>query len=531
MCAENLLLNSMKYLIIYFFVFCVTKVPAQNKMGYTWIVGYNVDFAKFNGTSSLPLTGQKFNASHPSTPMMFTRAHSNICDSLTGNIILSTGGMILYDSAGYIIENGDSLQPTKAYTYNNPAEIPVTQGTIILPKGTENEYYVIIPTVSDSLYDINILNPTGTGKFPFDLLRYNIVDMKQNGGSGKVVQKNKILLRNVELSKVMMQACKHANGIDWWLLKHASYNNTVYRFLVTKDSIYGPYVQSFSEPVWGWFDLYGQSTFSKDGKKYGAVMGKSNKLFLADFDRCSGELSNPKVINIPIDSTTDPYWDNQNARDSLSGGISFSLNGDFVYISKRWNVYQFEVGESDSNLAWYRVVHGFDTTKIAFEGYGQLYRAPDNRIYIGKVGNSFTQFSVIDNPDNKGAACNFCRKCFRIDTADGGLTSPPNMPDYELGPDTTISCWPLIAAEVNGNVQWKIYPNPATDNVTVSYHSAMPLHFSLYNLLGQEMMTYTLPAGVIQKELLLSANLQGLYFYTVSNKHGIITQGKLSCNR
>ncbi|HNF71358.1 MAG TPA: hypothetical protein PLP34_03025, partial [Chitinophagaceae bacterium] len=395
----------MKNILLFFFIAFAICGDAQNKMGYTWIVGYNVDYAKFDGTTSHPLTGQKFNASHPSTPMMFTRAHSNICDSVTGNIKLSTGGMILYDSSGYIVENGDSLQPLKVYTHNNPAEFPITQGSIIIPKGTENVYYVFIPTVSDSLYDINILDPTGTGKFPFDLLRYHIVDMNLNGGSGKVVQKNKILLKDIELSKVMMQACKHANGVDWWLLKHASNNNTIYRFLVTKDSIYGPYVQTFVEPVWGWFDLYGQSAFSKDGKKYGAVMGKSNKLFLADFDRCSGELSNSKVLNIPIDSTTDPYWDNQNARDSLSSGISFSLNGKFVYISKRWNVYQFEVSETDSNLAWYRVIHGFDTTKSAFEGYGHLYRAPDNRIYIGKIGGSYTQFSVIDNPNNKGAAC------------------------------------------------------------------------------------------------------------------------------
>lgn len=87
-------------------------------------------------------------------------------------------------------------------------------------------------------------------------------------------------------------------------------------FLVTKDSIYGPFIQTFAQPIWDYVDLFGQSAFSKDGKKYAAVMGNNCKLFIADFDRCSGELSNPKVYNTPIDSTTVPYWDNQGILDS-----------------------------------------------------------------------------------------------------------------------------------------------------------------------------------------------------------------------
>jgi len=520
----------MKSILLFFFIAFAICGDAQNKTGYTWIVGFNVDFAKFDGTTSLPLTGQKFNASHPSTPMMFIHSHSGICDSATGNIILSTGGMKLYDSSGYLIENGDSLQPNKFYNHNNPPDGGNTQGSIILPRGTENEYYVFIPTVSDSLYDVNILNPTGTGKFPFDLLRYHIVDMNLNGGSGKVVQKNKVLLKDIELSKVMMQACKHANGVDWWLLKHASNTNTIYRFLVTEDSIYGPYMQSFAEPVWGWFDLYGQSAFSKDGKKYGAVMGNHSKLFLADFDRCSGELSNSKVLNIPIDSTTDPYWDGLGIMDSIGSGISFSSNNQFVYISKRYNIYQYELGQSDSSLAWYRVKHGFDTTKAAFEGYCQLYRAPDNRIYIGKMGGSFTQFSVIDNPDNKGAACNFCRKCFRIDTADGGLTAPPNMPDYELGPDTTKACWPLAIPNVNEERnQVKIYPNPASTAITVDYklNQNDNAELRIYDLLGKERKKIQLLNSKNREIISISELEPGLFTYQYSVKGKKVTVGKL----
>lgn len=494
---------------------CIAE--GQNKMGYTWIVGFNASFAKFDGTNAVPQTGQLYGVSHPNSPFMYASAQSNICDSVTGDIVLSTTGMILYNAQGDIIENGDHLQPTKAYNHNSPPILPLTQGSLILPKGTNGEYYVFIPTVSDSLYDI-YWTASNSIKAPFDLLQYNVVDMKLNGGSGKVVVKNKVLLQNIELSKVMMQACKHSNGRDWWLLKHGSGQNTIYRFLVTKDSIYGPYLQTFAQPIWGYSDLHGQIAFSKDGKKYAAVMGSHSKLFMADFDRCSGELSNPKVFNIPIDSTTMPYWDNQHSFDSLGNGVCFSNNGNYLYLSKSFNIYQFEYGQPDSSLAWYRVKHGFDTTQMSFEYYDQLYRAPNNRIYIGKWGGSLTQFSTIDNPDNKGVACGFCRKCFRIDTAQGGLTSPPNMPDYDLGADMSSICWPLANVDIQKEKVVVIYPNPASSFLIIESVSLNKQinELSIFNLLGEEVWSRKFKTTNSRYQIDVSHFKKGIYLLKVN---------------
>jgi len=507
----------MKKYIIFFLLLLNCIVHGQNKMGYTWVVGFNASFAKFDGTNNFPQTGQLYNVSHPNTPFMYARAQSNICDSITGAIVLSTTGMILYNAQGDIIENGDNLQPTKAYNHNSPPILPLTQGSLILPKGTNGEYYVFIPTVSDSLYDLLWTNPNGTAA-PFDMLRYNVVDMKLNSGSGKVVEKNKELLQNIELTKVMMQACKHSNGRDWWLLKHGSTQNTIYRFLVTKDSIYGPFIQTFAQPIWDYVDLFGQNTFSKDGKKYAAVMGNNSKLFMADFDRCTGELSNPKVFNMPIDSTTVPYWDNLGVLDSTGTGVCFSTNGNYLYIARSFNIYQFEYGQSDSSLAWYRVKHGFDTTQAAFEDYGQLYRAPNNRIYIGKYGGSLTQFSTINNPDNKGVACGFCRKCFRIDTAQGGLTSPPNMPDYDLGADMSSICWPLGNVDVQKEKEVAIYPNPANSFLIIESETLnqQTNEFSVFNLLGEEIWSRKFKTTNSRYQIDVSHFKKGIYLLKVN---------------
>jgi hypothetical protein len=341
-----------------------------------------------------------------------------------------------------------------------------------------------------------------------------------------VVVKNKVLLKDAELMKVGMQACKHANGRDWWLVKQGGYGkNELIKYLVTKDSIYGPYTQTFAEPAFEYFDLNGQIAFSPDGKKFASAISKNRQLFLADFDRCSGEFSNPKVKYVPLDSTTIPNPLPQYIIDSGMNGVCFSPNGNYIYITRRYNIYQYEYGMSDSSLAWVRVQHGPDTTYNKFQYYGHLYRGPDTRIYIGCEGGSGKQFSVLDYPNSKGLACGFCRKCFRIDTAGGGLTSPPNMPDYTLGADMSKVCWPLSMSEFE-NLKMSelvVYPNPSNTKIYISYSSSTQNQTAsflavtkkeLYNSVGQMVLSTK------ENEIDVSHLANGVYYL----KCGIYTR-------
>ncbi|MBL7766665.1 MAG: T9SS type A sorting domain-containing protein [Chitinophagaceae bacterium] len=477
--------------ILFGFIIIPLIVNSQNKRGHSWLFGINGQIAKFVGDSTRPTTNQLFwNGSSPNYPYIFGNGHSNICDSAIGNIIMLCNGMQLFDSLGNIIEGGDSLVPNNIYAQNTYPNAATTQSSLILPKGNNGEYYVFIATASDTTYD-KWLSPTSTIT-PYDMLLYNIVDINANAGAGKVVKKNMPLLTNTEMSRTMMQACRHSNGIDWWLLKKTTIeSNIIIRFLVTVDSIYGPYTQTFSEPYCSLYDATGQSAFNNAGTKYTQVQGKSNKIFLADFNRCTGELNNPIIYNTPIDSTTFPYLDNMGSRDSISNGVCFSPNDQFLYLTKRWNVYQLEINEPDSALAWYHVKHGPDTTLNDFEYYGHLSRGPDKRIYIGKIGGSFKQLSVIDKPDEKGAACNFCRKCLRIDNGAGGSTSPPNMPDYNLGPDTTSPCWPLSVHNILAQrEEIEVYPNPSHTRMNIRLVNIRNKHplIELYNAVGQKVL-------------------------------------------
>ncbi|MBK7762797.1 MAG: T9SS type A sorting domain-containing protein [Bacteroidetes bacterium] len=499
----------MKKLLLILIVYPLFS-SAQNKSGYSWVFGLNGQIANFAGDTSRPLTSQLFwNGISPNYPYIFSFGHSNISDRISGNLKFLCNGMQLFDTLGNIIENGDSLVPEQIYLKNLYPNAPFTQGSIILPKDTDDTYYLIIPTVSDSAYNFYWTNTVGI-KFPYDEILFHVVDMKANGGMGKVISKNNILISNVELSTTMMQACRHSNGRDWWLLKQGLNTNIIYRFLVTKDSIKGPYVQNFAEPDFGFYEGTGQSCFSNDGKKYAALKGKINKLFLADFDRCTGELSHEKVLNIPIDSTSVPSPLPQYIWDSLTNGVCFSPNNSLLYITRRYNIYQLEISEPDSSLAWINIKHGMDTTYDAFEYYGQLALGPDQRIYIGKGGGGFKQLSVIDKPDEKGTACSFCRKCLRIDSGAGGSTSPPNMPDYTLGADTTSLCWPLQSGNVRAeSEEWSVYPNPSYQTIFIK--NAKGKRKKLFDVSGQ--IIYS----TIKDEIDLSHYTKGMYFIKIEN--------------
>jgi hypothetical protein len=499
------------------FLLITNMVNAQNKMGNIWVVGGRLALtAEFNGIAR-PTIQIKYDSLGAGFPYYFGSSGSNISDSASGKLLFMSNAMKIWDSTGAVMQNGDSMQPLNAYTHNNPALLGQTQGSLILPKGTNGQYYVFVPTVSDTTYNTYWTGASGLPKAPFDILYVNVVDMQANGGLGSVIVKNKKLLHDTELIKVGMQACKHANGRDWWLVKQGGYGkNELIKYLVTKDSIYGPYTQTFPEPALEYFDLNGQIAFSPDGKKFASAISKNRQFFLADFDRCSGEFSNPKVKYVPLDSTTIPNPLPQYIIDSGMNGVCFSPNGNYLYISRRYNIYQYEYGLSDSSLAWVRVQHGPDTTYNKFQYYGHLYRGPDGRIYIGNEGGTAKQFSVLDYPNSKGLACGFCRKCFRLDTsAYFGITSPPNMPDYTLGADMSKVCWPLSTQQYEvGSEQVVVWPNPSNYKIkveSIKYKDAIKY---LYNSIGQLMLSTK------ENEIDVSHLANGVYYL----KCGIYTR-------
>lgn len=326
-----------------------------------------------------------------------------------GELEFFVPGQKVFNSNFGLMENGDSIN----YGPNwNPGYGGYSDGGyIILPEPHKsNKYYTIYKN-----YQINTFPETrviGTE------LKYSYIDMEQNDGKGKVVDKNIELLRLDTLDTDNMAACQHANGRDWWLPQIRYDDNWGYMYLLDSlgfkmtDTIRLDYLTRGG---------LGQSVFSPDGKKYisfNAVRQHlGHFLDIFDFDRCSGILSNHIQFNY-LDTTV---W---------SGGVAVSPNSQFLYLSNSERLYQFDLWTDD-------IISSIDTI-AEFDGYADpfparfylMQLAPDGKIYMSS-SNQVKVLHVIHNPNEKGKACNFEQHGIAFPHHIGfGL---PKFPNYRLG--------------------------------------------------------------------------------------------------
>jgi hypothetical protein len=479
----------MKAILIIILIGAHIICNAQSKLGNEWITGSGGQRVIFkNGT--ITTNNNHFIFSY------FDSGNSNICDT-DGNLILASDGFTIYDSLGNVIDGGDTLVPKQFFIKEYGRSI-FSQSSIFLPIDS-GKYYFITPTQSDVGYSSCYVNITGCY---FDLLLYNIIDMNANGGAGKVVKRMQPLMENIRLSQTQMMACRHANGKDWWLLKQGADSNNVYKFLFTKDSIYNYGRQEFASPNWAYDDQRGQSMFSQDGTQYASTTRGNfdGQVFIANFDRCTGMLSNPKTISIPWASKNNP---NDTAQiDRTTKGLAFSPNGKLLYVATDYNMWQYDLQAE----TLYKVA-SLDTSWQRFVRYTVIYLGPDDKLYIGNDAGISKQMSRIDNPDVKGAGCNFCPRCLRLDTlssTQGNFSAgtPPCMPNYSLG---AKPCWPLDTPVVNVGSEMVVYPNPSSAKFQIKCKNPKSKK-ELYNAIGQ------LIISTKENEIDVSALPKGLYF-------------------
>jgi hypothetical protein len=415
-------------------------------------------------------------------------------------LILCSDGYNVYDSNANYLDGGDTLIPKDYFISKNGFSV-AAQSSIFLPMDS-GIYYFITPTMSDSQY----ADCQANSNCHFDLLLYNIIDMKANGGAGKVVKRMQPLMEHAFLSKTRMMACRHANGKDWWLLKQSEFGNVVFKFLFTQDSIYNYGSQVFNSPSWGsGWDLRGQSMFSQDGSKYATTVDgipATGEVFIADFDRCYGILSNEKIIYTPELNYHDPNDTTLKQRTSV--GLAFSPNGKLLYVMSPHNLLQYDLEDN----TWYHVA-GLDTSYQKFQDYSSSYLGPDNKLYIGNFGGLSKQMSVVNNPDVKGVGCNFCPRCLRLDTL-GNITAgtPPCMPNYGLGAQV---CWALVNDELLMlNEELVVYPNPSSAIFYIK--NADGKKKELYSVLGE--LLFSTKAD----EMDVRNITKGMYYLRVENQ-------------
>lgn len=485
-----------KYSLLFLlFLFFIHKTFGQ-KYDNHWVFGQDTDILNpiFGGTDII-FNGDSILKVEITRNVDFLYTNGSICDK-EGNFMFATNGIRIIGSDQQVIENGEGLNPGQVHDWWVNYGYTCAQGVIILPSSQQ-----------DSLFYIFHTRATASPMAICDEILRTTVDMRKNGGKGKVIEKNNpVLIYDFAYGKI--SAVKHANGRDWWICMPDKSTNGYHKLLIVRDSIVDIQAQSIG-PVYDVDDTRGQALFSPDGTKY-ARYDLVNDLNIFDFDRCSGELSNPLHITITDASDTS----------ITAGGLAFSPNSRFLYVSSWDRVYQFDTWASDivASKIVVATCDGFELHGGQSTDFYMAQLGPDGRIYISSL-NQVNMLHVIDKPDLPGLAC---------DVRQHGLITPtyllggmPHYPNYRLGhlpgsPCDTLYHEPVdtIDCEQKGLV----YPNPAAGYFDLIYcfEQGNVAELELFDVLGRHIAKIELDTLEKLHRIDIGAYPNGEYFFVVS---------------
>ncbi|HMG16999.1 MAG TPA: PKD domain-containing protein [Saprospiraceae bacterium] len=390
----------------------------------TWIFGYNTEIpGPLWGGIKLTFEGDSIHILHQDILRNFTLFDASISDK-DGNLLFYSDGSFIMNKNHQFMENGDSIN-FLPYKVDNPIGVDTQgngygtlQGGIILPQPGNDSIYIMYHCLQSELY---------VDFYSVLSLLKTTVNIKANNGLGKVISKN-ISFKDLKYLGFHMNAVRHANGRDWWIINKRDAKPEFFLFLQTPKNLIELPMQTIGEPD---IDGYGQHYFSPDGSMYAySNIGPKKteiRIHLLDFDRCTGTLSNERFFSI---------------KDTISGigGMCFSPDSRFLYFNSQVKLYQADLKTSDIKNS-IKLIDIFDLNAYqAFDtllaNFFMMNNAPDGKIYMNSISSS-RWLHEFNHPEREGKACDF-RK-FAITMPHYNL-SLPNFPNFRLGPIDGSAC-------------------------------------------------------------------------------------------
>lgn len=416
-----------------------------------WLLGYDTIQNQNNGRTLIDFKNGRNVSLTYQVPINFHRTCSTIADS-SGNLLFYTNGFDVCNRLGEIMPNGQGLDTSSIMSFWYPHGMILTQGTLILPKpGNDSLYYLFHEAKQHYFIDTN-----GVHVYYPNSLYFSIINMRSDSGKGDlIVREQNAFIDTLTLGRIT--AVKHANGRDWWVIVYRYEGNAYIKLLITPQGIESPVYQTIG-PRLQYLDL-GQAIFNPQGNKY-AIADAINGILFMDFNRCTGDFSNPVQISIN-DS-------------SVLRGAAFSPNGRYFYVSSLKYLYQFDTwaanisASKDTVAVW----DGFYSPQFPFATYFYTMQlGPDGKVYF-VAPNSVKTLHVINSPDSIGDSCNVCQHCISLPTFN--YLTIPNHPNYFLGAVSGSVCDTLQLGIQNAKLSLQkekiaIYPNPASDNIQLAF--------------------------------------------------------------
>ena len=492
------------------------RVSAQDKYDYNWIFGYGPSNPDLHyGGTLVNFETEEPILTYFETEIGFLWDKASISDR-SGQLICYTNGCEIRNREHKLIENGDNINEGPAheqYCADSLGGYLNDQGVLFLP----------MPG-SDSLYALFHLRWWSPSSIVKDFL-YSIVDASANDGLGRVVYKNQPLRTDTFTANVT--ACRHANGRDWWIVVEENHRfvtlppdgKAKYHFyLLDPDGVHYHGEQKIGR-LSSYQSFVGQTCFSPDGTRY-ASGNIHNGVNFFDFDRCTGQLSNPGHLDLMADSV-------------VAMGLAFSPNSRYLYVTTGLWILQYDmeaadVAASKVNVAQY---DGFESQLPTT--FFQLDLAPNGKIY-GSSHFGTDVLHIIHQPDQPGLAC---------EVEQHGLKLPvyhaftmPNVPHYRLYDVPGSVCdslgidGPMVAVKEPKSVRapkMVLFPNPAFDLLTVYLEPEASGRITLMDVAGKTWAEQVKTAGLEQVLLKTAEVPSGVYFISFCADTGTRTTQKV----
>ena len=397
-----------KFLVFACLVLLMPKSDAQ-KYDYNWVLGRGATAGDLLQFGDYNLHISKIDKTLP-----FYATNTCISDT-SGSLAFSFNGIKIQNRLHQLMAVTEGLSLGILASLYNSSGAPTNQGSMALPIPGSPDRFRLFYWDNHPIY----LSPDTPYTAPLHLYMA-IIDLSAN--NGQVVEKN-ILVAADTFANAGIDAVKHANGRDWWIIVPEMRSNRYHTILVSPTGIDTTFVQA-SGAVWPPFvDITTQSCFSSDGTKF-IRFNDEVGLQVFDFDRCTGLFFNAKLV--PFEFNNGYFC-----------SASISYNARFAFVTDLRAAWQYDLTASDI---------GATKTLIAkYDGYQNPNHcdfylaklAPDGKIYMNSWGGC-KNLHVIEYPDRQGSACNLRQHAVPLFTyTEIGL---PNLPNFRLGPLDGTNC-------------------------------------------------------------------------------------------
>lgn len=494
----------MRLLLFTSLLFCLKPLysqPLDTKRDFQWLVGYKdssektiINLFDFNKT---PFEIEQF----PIHVGILPRSAPSHLSDTSGQLILYATGCDLLNNLGQKISNGDHITPDD-WVYNSycPDYYPFAQSLLMLPDPAKDSLFY--------LFALGHRQSTGAGIHAWGL--YASRFSKQ-----EVFEKNTLVCTDT-IFRSHLKACRHANGRDWWIVLNKIKSNRYYKYLLDPLGLHFIDLQAIGEATTWEASATGQSAFSPDGNIF-IHYDNVTDMYVYDFDRCSGALSDFRHVNIE---------NNEDSGNSL-GGMAISLNSRFAYTFNYLYSYQVDLQAPDLQASVTQVAY-WDSTYVNDVWptvFGRAALAPDGKIYAAVPGSN-PYMHIIHNPNAKGDSCQFEQHGLFLPYS-WNTNTMPNFPHFRLGRMLGSTC-DTVYTTVKDMIQTftiQISPNPASSETTLTLASPMQGHWTLTDVSGKNIRQGDWEGASM--DLTVTGLSPGIYFFQLQTNSGQVFAGKM----